>query len=368
MSVRGVHHWGRRWVIAILVVCVVVTGILVSRTIPQASAAGPVPGGPVGARPGAPHFTFHVLSEEYWVEYEGGASNAGDTHRYDANFGTWRTWHRTSLFWNLYGDFTGNEIVAPNTDGSIHGELHATVPGIGTVTENDMKFRPILPVFTGYPIPSRPLPPTYSPETFTGARHIHWAALLGYVQPVGGTNNQFDRGNVDNGRFPGVSDQVDVPGTLLSDVWDRGYNESIQGDNQLTTFENDFHARLGQLGLPPLPVLLGLAGGVFFLAAVAVNGVCGLSNCSRNTQRTMVAIGIGLGIISGILGITSGLLTALRAFAPAANAAGLGIAVANEAAGAIELTGATISPGAAADAASIASSYHSFSPTGFAAP
>ena len=89
------------------------------------------------------------------------------------------------------------------------------------------------------------------------------------------------------------------------------------------------------------------------MAGVVTGNICNFTSCSNTAKKVLAAVALGMGIISGVMGISSGIITALKAYSAASPllASGLGA----EVAGAVEMTGAagatTLARNAASEAA-----------------
>ncbi len=103
----------------------------------------------------------------------------------------------------------------------------------------------------------------------------------------------------------------------------------------------------------PFPVILAIAGSVFFIGSAVTGSICTFKYCCSTVKKVLAGVSLGMGIISATLGISATALTAMKAFGSQGSAALS--AIGSEAAGSVEMTGA-VSPGLAASAASEASS------------
>ncbi|MBA2391124.1 MAG: hypothetical protein H0V70_00070 [Ktedonobacteraceae bacterium] len=349
------RHLSHRLIIAVLLFGLCVTGTLISLNHARSVSAAP-----------APYFTVTVGGQKYAAQYAGGGSSSYNSRSASSNFGKWNEYIIDSSgkghFW---GQFSGTDAAYFDSHGKVVGGVNVNVPGIGHIDTyaHEQTLGPDLPALR-YPYES---PSQYTlkgttveHETYLGTR----VAQQSFASRRGGAgvnaiDCQVDAGNLDYGHLGWQADNVEMTTAQPFSTEDsdciRGQTYLQEGDAAITNFYNQFVPRattmpnvnapvVASLDRPslPIPVILGIAGGVFFIASVVSGNICNFVSCSNTAKKVLAAVALGMGIISGVLGITSGILTALRAFATAspALAAGLGA----EAAGAVEMTGAAGSP------------------------
>ena len=298
-----------------------------------------------------PSYVLVVGGQKYIAQYEGGAYNSDVTsHSIYTDFGRWNEYTVDSHGKrHLYGQFSGNENTYVNGHGQLQTGVNVNVPGVGHINTypHEDVFNPHLtPPPHGYFGP---------PENYFGER------LSGVASPAQPIDCEVDASNVDNGHFGSGTRQLFGSGEHRSQqlkdceqgdydfsVGDKGIGGIFRHLARSPRANGSMFASLLQPQLP-VPVILNLAGGIFFIGAIATGNICTFVSCGTTTKKVLAAISIGFAIMSVASGQFAVNATAMRAFASEGSAALS--AIASEAAGAVEITGA-VSPGLAARAAS----------------
>ncbi len=352
MHTRLLSLLSQRLMITVLTVGLCLTGVSLAlfQHTRSASAAS------------APYYTMVIAGQKYVAQYEGGAYNSNVTsHNLYSDFGKWNEYTVDRYgTWHWYGQFSGNEDTYVNGYGKLQTGVNVNMPGVGhidTYSHEDVLRPHLAPPPSGF---------SHGYESYTGTQ-----VDTGYQA----ADCEVDASNVDNGRLGSGTDQFEgVSGLPASPGEVDCFNASSdlqRGDSNISHFYNQLSqsvfatpntndpvvASLQRPQVLPVPVILGIASGVFFIASAVTGSICAFSSCSNITKKVLAGVALGLGIISGVLGITSGIQTAMKAFtaaAPLVEAAVLG-----EAAGDAEMVAAVATAdgnGAlAADAASEAS-------------
>ena len=315
MHTRLLSLLSQRLLIAVLTVGLCLTGVSLAlfQHVRSASAAS------------APYYSMVIDGQKYVAQYEGGAYNSDVTsHSLYSDFGRWNeyTVDRDGT-WHWYGQFSGNEDTYVNGNGKIQTGINVNIPGVGHI-------------FT-YPHEDVLRPKLAPPGGFRDGYESYMGTQVdtAYEQ----ADCEVDASNLDNGylgsgifQFRGVSGIQAPPGQNdcfnASDDLHRGdvniYRLYHQLSQSLAATPNTNGPVVASLQRPqvlPVPVILGIASGVFFIAATVTGNICAFASCSKTTKKVLAGVALGLGIISGVLGIASGIQTAMRAFATAAPAA-----------------------------------------------
>ena len=266
-----------------------------------------------------PYYVMVIGGQKYIAQYEGGAYNSDVTgHSIYTDFGRWNEYtvdsHGT---WHWYGQFSGNENSYVNGHGQLQTGVNVVVPGVGhinTYSHEDVLNPPLTPPPAGYSV--------VGPEHYIGER-----VSVTPTQPLH-LDCEVDASNVDTGHFGSGTQQFIDNGSQQAQDCTAGDNYFRTGDPGIDTVvrhlaispraNGSMFASLLQPQLP-FPVALGIAGGVAFIGSIATGNICNFTSCSNTARKILIGISFGLGIISGVLGISSGILTAMKAFAaPAA--------------------------------------------------
>ena len=300
----------RRLIMTVLVlgICITGTSLTMFQRVQHASAAG------------GPYFTVKVKGETFVAQYMGNAySNQNGSSVY-SDFGQWNE-YTVDRFgtWHAFGQFSGNEDVFYNGNGKIQGGINVNVPGIGhifTYSHEQILNPPLTP-------PGNTLS-LYSQEP---------KALLGvhfFENPSQTLSDcTYDQANFDNYPNNGSTDSiVDLPGNAEEQACANGADALHGGDLHLRKFYKQFTqlaaaphtngpvvASLHRQQAIPLPVILGVASGVFFIGATITGNICNFAACSKSAKKVLAAVSLGMGIISGVLGISGNILTSLKAYA-----------------------------------------------------
>ena len=293
-----------------------------------------------------PSYVMVIGGLKYIAQYEGGAFNSDVTgHSIYTDFGHWNEYTVDRYgTWHWYGQFSGNENTYVNGYGQLQTGVNVTIPGVGHINT--------YPHETVINPPLTPAPYSFGPEHYLGER-------LGVRGPGIQEDCEVDASNVDTGHFGSGTKQFTNIFSQQTKDCNAADHYLASGDSGINTVirhlpraKSSTVASLLQPRLP-FPVALGIAGGVAFIGSIATGNICNFTSCSNTARKILIGISFGLGIISGVLGISSGILTAMKAFA--APAAGGALAAAGaEAAGGVEMTG-VVSAGLASRASSEAS-------------
>ncbi len=351
MHTRLLALLSRRLIIVVLLVglCFTATSLVVFQHVHNVFAAS------------APYYVMVIGGQKYVAQYEGGAYNSDVTgHSIYTDFGRWDEYtvdsHGT---WHWYGQFSGNENTYVNGHGQLQTGVDVTIPGVGhinTYPHEDVLKPPLTPPPAGYSV--------VGPEHYIGER-----VSVTPTQPLN-LDCEVDASNVDTGHFGSGTQQFIDNGSQQAQDCTAGDNYLRRGDPGISTVfrhltlsprpNGSMFASLLQPQLP-FPVILGIASGAFFIGSVATGNICNFASCGNTAKKILTGLAVGMGIISGVLGISANILTAMKAFAQggAATIAAIGA----EAAGDVEMTGA-VSAGLASRASSQASLLSSLSEGG----
>ena len=230
--------------------------------------------------------------------------------------------------------------------------MNVVVPGVGhinTYPHEDVLNPSLTPLPSGYTV--------VGPEHYFGEREANTT-----TQPQR-VDCEVNASNVANGRYGSGTHQLTFyasqpPSQQAHDCsWAENYFH--YGDPGISTVfrhlpraKSSMVASLLQPRLP-VPVILNIAGGVFFIGAITTANICNFSSCGNTAKKVLAAVAIGFAILSVACGQYTVNATAMRTFASEGTTALSSIA--SEAAGSVEMTGA-VSPGLASRAASEAGS------------
>jgi hypothetical protein len=351
MHIRLLSWLSRRLVIAVLLVCLALGGISFAlfQHVFNVHAA---------ASSSNPYYVMVVGGQKFIAQYEGGSFNSDETnHSIYTDFGKWNEYtvdgHGT---WHWYGQFSGNENTFVNGHGQLQTGVNVNVPGVGhinTYGHEDVLSPPLISPPGGYSV--------VGPEHYIGER-----VSVTPTQPLN-LDCEVDEYNLDNGHLGGGTRQ------FINDGSQQG-NDCVTGDNYLRSGDPGVGEIFRQLALSPhangsmmtsllqpqlpIPVILNIAGGVFFIAAISTGNICTFTTCSATAKKVLAAISIGCAILSVVAGQIAVNTTAMKAFASRgpSSIASIGSA----AAGDVEMAGA-VSPSLASRAASEASTISSLS-------
>ncbi len=303
-----------------------------------------------------PSYVMVIGGQKYIAQYEGGAFNSDvTTHSIYTDFGRWNEYTVDRYgTWHWYGQFSGNENTYVNGHGQLQTGVNVTIPGVGhinTYGHEDVLYPSLTPPPAGYRV---------GPEHYFGER-----------VSVAGTQRlsidcEVDASNVANGQYGRGTPQLFGTSQQAQDCT-TGDNYFRSGDPGIDTVIRHVPRAIGSTGASllqprlPVPVILNIAGGVFFIGAITTGNICTFVSCGNTTKKVLAAVSIGFAILSVAAGQYTVNTTAMRTFASEGSTALS--AIASEAAGSVEMAGA-VSPSLASRAASEAGSISALSHTG----
>ncbi len=343
MHTRLLSLLSRRLVVAVLLVGLALGGVSFALFQHAFSAH---------ASSSKPYYVMVIGGQKYIAQYEGGAYNSDVTgHSIYTNFGSWDEYtvdgHGT---WHWYGQFSGNENTYVNGHGQLQTGVNVTVPGVGHI--NTYGHETII----NPPLTPPPAHYNVGTEQYLGTR----VSIFGVQHQL--IDCEVDASNVDTGHFGNGTKQFINDGSQQAQDCGAANNYLASGDAGLNTVVRHLAlsprangSMLASLLQPqlPFPVILGIVGGAAFIGSIVTGNICNFTSCGNTAKKILIGASFGLGILSGVLGISSGILTAMKAFAAPAAGAALEAAGA-EAAGAAAMTGA-VNAGLASRASSEAS-------------
>ncbi len=325
----------RRDLISILLIlglCVTVTGTSIAWTHARnVSAAARL----------VPTFSVNVAGTTYVAQYVKSGFSNQQRYSYYSDFGVWNFFtFSPGKKWFYYGQFSGHQDVYYNGHGKVQGAMDIRMPGVGRI--DTYSHNQIAVPSLSYP--SFAIPPADASRFHTvGPTYIGGETLLGTrmaSEPIANNFGETFKMNdcqIYPGNFAGGGSYGTRTADLQTSIQGNGsteYNDCQagniaieKGEAAIDSLYNRYaNARalqpnangpvVASLNRPTiaLPVALGAAGGIFFIAAGVTGAICSFATCHDTTKKVLAGIALGLAIISGTLGLVVTLMTAAKVF------------------------------------------------------